>query len=91
MFDLPQINKIENFIINPTFVFHVFCFTKFQHPITSSAQASFRARDLLFARSSCLSANRHTLFQHVSSSTVITFWNFNLYVAEVVGHFIEVQ
>ena len=27
-FDLPQINKIENFIVNPGFVLQVFCFSK---------------------------------------------------------------
>ena len=71
-FDLPQINKIENFIVNPRFVF--------QHPLTSLAKASFRARDLLVAFIlAAFSAGRHTSFQHISSSTVNSFWNFKLF------------
>ena len=50
------------------------------YPLTSSVEASFPARDFLFAFSCCLSAGCHTLFQHISSSTVNSFWNFNLYV-----------
>ena len=91
-FDLPQINMNENFIVNQGFVLQVFGISKlfvisshFLSWVFLSCTGSPFCLD-----SSCLSASRHTLFQHISSSTVNSFCNSNLYATEVIGHLIEV-
>ena len=51
----------------------------FYYPLTSSAEASFPARDLVFFFNSCfLSAGCHTFFQHISSLTINSCWYFKL-------------
>ena len=78
-FDLPQINKIENFVINPGFVFQVFCFSK----LFVISSYFFCWGFLSCTRSPFRFKGRHTLCQHISSSTVNSCWNFNLYVTDV--------
>ena len=43
------------------------------------------------SNSYCFSGGSHTAFQHISGSTVNSFWIFNSYVTEVIGHLIEAQ
>ena len=92
-FDFSQINKIEDFVFNPGFVLQMFCFSRLFVISSSFFSCGFLSctGSLFCLNACCLSAGRHTLFQHISSLTVNSFRNFNLYITEVIGHHIEVQ
>ena len=75
---------------NAGFTFQVFCFSKlFVISSYFPSWSFFSCKGSSFcSHSCCFCAGR---FQHISSSTVNSFRNFNLYVTEVIGHLIEVQ
>ena len=91
--DFPQINKIENCIVNQGFVLQVFCFSKLF--VISSYFFSwgfFSCAGSLFGFISCCpSVGCPTLFQHISSLTINFFWYVNLKITEVISHLMEVQ
>ena len=94
-FDLPEINKIENFIVNPGFVIQVFCFSElfvlaswfFNWGFLSCTGSPFLCWFLLPFRKSSYIVPTHLEFER----QLFSFWNLHLYVTEVIGHLTEVQ
>ena len=92
-FDLPQINKIKNFIVNLGVVLQAFYLNKLF--VLSFYFLSWGSLSCTGSpcrpHSCCSAAGGHRPFQHVSISTINSIWNINYEITDVVGHLIEVQ